>query len=512
MKINQLKAGALLSYIYMGLGYLVSIIYTPIMLRLLGQSEYGLYSLATSIVSFLGVLNFGFGSTYTHYYLQYKVQDDKDKIATLNGMFLIIFSFIGVIAVMAGTIIIINADIIIGDKLSLSELSKIKILMFILVINLAFTFPNIVFTSHITANEKFVFQKLLQIVQLVANPFVILPVLLMGYSSIGMVIATTVLNLFIEIINIKYCLKRLKMKFLFNNFDFKLMKEMTIFSSYIFLNLVIDQINWNVDKLLIGRFHGTVSVAVYGVASQLNNYYMMISTAISSVFIPRVHRIVASSNDNKALTELFIKIGRLQFIILSLISTGLIFFGRPFINMWAGYNYDDSYKIVLILILSESISLIQNIGIEIQQAKNMHRFRSFVYFLIALVNIIISIPLTKLYKGIGAAFGTALGIIIGNGLIMNLYYYFKVGINIKLFWKQIIILSKALIIPVFAGLLINRFVNLYNILNFLCFGIIYVIIFCISMWFLGINQYEKDLFQKPIIKAISWIKNNILTF
>ena len=40
--LNQLKAGAALSYISMGLGYLVSIIYTPIMLRLLGQSEYGL--------------------------------------------------------------------------------------------------------------------------------------------------------------------------------------------------------------------------------------------------------------------------------------------------------------------------------------------------------------------------------------------------------------------------------------------------------------------------------------
>lgn len=52
-KINQLKAGAALSNISMGLGYIISIIYTPIMLRLLGQSEYGLYNLVASVVAYL---------------------------------------------------------------------------------------------------------------------------------------------------------------------------------------------------------------------------------------------------------------------------------------------------------------------------------------------------------------------------------------------------------------------------------------------------------------------------
>ena len=64
MKINQLKAGVLLSYLSVGIGALVSIIYTPIMLRLLGQSEYGLYTLAGSVVSYLSILNFGLSSSY----------------------------------------------------------------------------------------------------------------------------------------------------------------------------------------------------------------------------------------------------------------------------------------------------------------------------------------------------------------------------------------------------------------------------------------------------------------
>ena len=503
MKVNQLKAGAALSYISMGLGYLVSIIYTPIMLRLLGQSEYGLYNLVASVVAYLGVLNFGFGSAYMRYYSRYKVQDDREKIATLNGMFLIIFSVIGLIAVIAGTVLAMNTEVIFGSELTSTELSRAKILMMILVINLAISFPNIVFTSHITANEKFVFQKLVQMIKTVANPFVVLPVLLMGYGSVGMVVMTTILNITIEIINAIYCIKTLKMEFSFKNFDFKLMREMTVFSSYIFINLVIDQINWNVDKFILGRFHGTISVAVYGLAAQLNTYYLSISTAISSVFIPRVHRLVANSDNNSELTKLFTRIGRVQFIILSLISSGLIFFGRPFINMWAGGNYNGSYPIVLLLIIPVTIPLIQNIGIEIQRAKNMHKFRSWVYFFIALGNLGLTIPLAKAYGGVGAAIGTGIALLIGNGLIMNWYYHARVGLDIKFFWKEILSFIPALMPTILAGILMVRYLSLDSILQFIGLGIIYIIIFCVSMWFIGMNQYEKDLIGKPIKRIIS---------
>jgi len=500
MKINELKAGAALSYISMGLGYLVSIIYTPIMLRLLGQSEYGLYNLVASVVAYLGVLNFGFGSAYMRYYSRYKVQDDREKIATLNGMFLIIFSVIGLIAVIAGTVLAMNTEVIFGSELTSTELSRAKILMMILVINLAISFPNIVFTSHITANEKFVFQKLVQMIKTVANPFVVLPLLILGYGSVGMVIATTFLNITIEIINVVYCIKKLKMKFLFRNFDFKLMREMTVFSSFIFINLLIDQINWNVDKFILGRFHGTVSVAVYGLAAQLNTYYLSIATAISSVFIPRVHRLVANSENNIELIKLFTRIGRIQFIILSLISSGLIFFGRPFINMWAGKNYDGSYPIVLLLIIPVTIPLIQNIGIEIQRAKNMHKFRSWVYFFIALGNLGLTIPLAKAYGGVGAAIGTATSLIIGNGFLMNWYNHVKVGLDMKYFWSEIIKITPSLIIPVVTGVLLNRFFVSDSILHFFLSVIIYTIVFAVSMWILGMSQYERDLLTSPIKK------------
>lgn len=498
MKKNQLKSGVVLSYMSMMLGYAISIIYTPIMLRLLGQSEYGLYNLVASVVSYLGLLSFGFGSAYVRYYSRYKVKNEEEKIAKLNGMFITIFSIIGIIALIAGSALVFNVDIIFGDKLTTSELSTSKILMAIMVFNIALSFPASVFNSYITANEEYIFQKVLQMVKVIVNPFVMLPVLLMGYKSIGMVVVTTLFTIFVELSNIIFCIKKLKMKFSFKKFDFSLMRELTIFSSYIFLNMIIDQVNWNLDKFVIGRFRGTIGVAIYGLAAQLNSYYMSLSTAISNVFIPRVNRMVVSSDSDKELTFLFTRIGRIQFMLLSLISSGIVFFGRPFINMWAGNDYDAAFPIALILIIPVTIPLIQNIGIEVQKAMNMHKFRSWLYLFIAIGNLFLTIPLVKLYGEVGGAVGTAISLIIGNGLVMNWYYHNRIGLNMKYFWGQILKFIPSLLPPISVGIIMVLFVDLYNLLFFLLCGVIYVTLFVVSLWLIGMNQYEKELIANPI--------------
>lgn len=104
---------------------------------------------------------------------------------------------------------------------------------------------------------------------------------------------------------------------------------------------------------------------------------MSLSSSISSVFIPRVNKIVAmDENNNKELTELFTKVGRIQFIILAMVIGGFIVIGQYFINVWAGNDYNNAYYVALLLIVPVTVPLIQNLGIEIQRAKNMHKFRS----------------------------------------------------------------------------------------------------------------------------------------
>ena len=503
MKMNERKTGIILSYIGQAIKILVNLIYTPVMLRLLGQSEYGLYQLVFSVVSYLSLLSLGFGSSYLRFYSRYKVKDDTDEIARLNGMFMTIFTTISVICIFCGILMIANIQQIFGTGLSYSEYKTARVLMALMVFNLALTFPNSVFNCAITAHEKYIFQKSLVILENICSPFLSIPLLIMGYGSIGMVLVTTILTVAIFISNIYFCLKKINMRFIFKGFQFSLLKEMWIFTFFIFLNQIIDQINWSVDKFLLGRFRGTVAVAVYGIGGQINSMYLQFSTTISSVFIPKVNQIVAESDDNHELTNLFIRVGRVQFIVIMLILSGFIFFGQVFIGMWAGNGYSDSYAIALLLIGPITVPLIQNLGIEIQRAKNKHKTRSIVYFFIAVINVLLSIPLIKLYGAIGAALGTAISLILGNIIFMNWYYHNRIGIDIIEFWISIFKIFPALIFPILFGIMIKKFFELNNIMIFVVAIVAYTFVYVCSMWLFGLNVEEKNMIKAPIIRFMT---------
>ena len=505
---SQRKAGVVLSYLSQGVNILSGLLYTPIMLRLLGQKEYGVYQLVYSVISYLSLLSLGFNASYMRFYSRNKATNDEEGISELNGMFMLIFSFMSFICVICGSAMIHNIEVIFGEGLTDSEYILAQRLMMFMIVNLALTFPNSVFTCIITAHEKFVFQKLIILLQGLLNPFLTLPLLLLGYGSIGMVSITTLLTVWVLASNLVFCLRKLKVKFCFKHLKFSLLKEMWAFTFFIFLNEIINQINWNIDKFLLGRIMGTTSVAIYGIGGQINTLYMNFSTSISNVFAPKVNRIVAEYDDNSELSRIFSMVGRIQFIILMLILSGFIFFGQTFMRFWAGPDYSDSYYVSLLLIVPATIPYIQNLGIEIQRAKNKHKARSIVYFLIAIGNVFLSIPLIKLWGPVGAAFGTAIALFVGNCVFMNWYYAKRIGLNIGFFWRNIGSCSLGLVLPIGAGIL-NMYLLTYNTVIELILGILlYSIIYCFSMYMLGMNQYEKDIIKEIITKILNRKKKN----
>lgn len=500
--LNQLKWGVLLSYLSTGLGVLVTLVYTPLMLRLLGQSEWGLYSLAASVIGYLPLLSFGFGAAYVRYHTRAISNGREGEVARLNGLFLMVFLAMSAVAVLVGVILTLNVGAILGDKLTPAEVATARVLMGAMTFTVAVSFPSSVFNSFITANERFFYQRLLGVIKMVGLPALTLVVLLAGYKSVGMAVVASAVAVAALTADITYCVKRLGMSFSFGGLDLSLLREIAVFSSYIFINLLVDQVNWNVDKFLLGRSAGTVAVAVYALAAQFNAMYMSLSTAVSSVFIPRVNRLVVAASDDNEITALFTRVGRVQFLVLALVCGGLIVFGESFINVWAGTDYGSAYPIVLVLVIPVTVPLIQNLGIEIQRAKNLHQFRSWLYLGIAVLNVMVSIPLVRLYGGVGAALGTAGALLLGNGLIMNVYYHRRVGIDMKYFWRQIGGFLPALAVVALAGAAIMIFADTSLVTGMLFWGLVYLGVYITSMWFLGMDDFERGLIRRPIRQLV----------
>lgn len=491
---NQYKAGAILSYATIFIGNIAGLIYTPIMLRMLGQSEYGLYALVGSMIATLSLVDLGFGNASIRYISKYRALGNQEKEYNVNGMFVIINTFICFLTLVIGAkLYFYLLTPLFGGSLSASELHQFKIMFAVLVFNLAVGFPFSVFGSILVSYERFTFPKIIGLVRTILNPIVILCVLFLGYKSLGMVIANTVINLLFLWVNVYYCFKILKVKVYFKQFDWKLCKEIAVYSGFIFLAIIVDKIYWSTDQFILGMFSGTTAVAVYAIASQFNMYYMQFSTAISGMFLPRVTTMVVKDAGSRELSELFIKIGRIQFLVLGLVLSGFVLFGKEFIGMWAGQEYTSSYLMAVLLIVPFTVPLIQNMGLTILQAKNLHGFRSTVYFFIALGNLGISIPLAKAYGGLGCAAGTALSMIIGNIIIINIYYYKKIKLDIPRFWLEIGKIALPLAAVAAVGAASNLWIAQAGIGIFVAKTFFFVLAYGFVMYKFGMNAYERAL-------------------
>lgn len=502
MAINQLKAGAILSYASLGLNNIIALLYTPYMLRLMGQSEYGLYALVSSVIAYLTILDLGFGNAVIRYTAKFRAEGKIEEQYSMFGMFIVMYSIIGVVSFVLGLGLYLNVDVMFGNTMSVLELDRVRVMMLLMVFNLAITFPLSIFGSIITAYENFVFPKVVSIVRIILNTVTMVVLLEIGYRAIGMVVVTTLFNIATLLLNFWYCKARLRIKIYFKYFEWKLLKEVATYSFFIFLNIIMDRIYWSTGQFVLGSLAGAVAVAVYAIAINFQAMYMNFSTAISGVFLPKVTAMATKNKSDIEISNLFIRTGRIQYIVMSFILSGFILFGKQFIVLWAGADYTDAYFIALLFLIPATIPLVQNLGITILQARNQMKFRSFLYIAIAICSLGLQIPLTRLFGGIGCAIGVSIAIVVGQIIGMNIYYYKKQAIDIPEFWKEILKMSiSPFVLSIATYFMLMRF-PLDTPVNLAIGVLLYTFVYLPLFWVFSMNNFERELLRRPIVNFL----------
>lgn len=505
---NQIKLGMILSYLNIGIGNLIPLFYTPIMLSLLGQSEYGLYKISSSTTSYLSLLTFGIGGAVTRYLIKANTESGKEAEENVFGLFNLIFQGIAVLTIIIGGVLTLNLGLFYSSSLTDGELVRMQILVGIMVVNTAVGFSATSYNSVVCAHERFIFMQIINIISTTVVPIANLVVLFIGYKSIGMVISSLTLNVITRIMYIIYVKKSLHLKPRYNNLPYKMIKEIFVFSFWIFVANVVGQLYKATDVVIIGMIPSlaTVGAAVYSVGYTFPNIMFGLAQATPTLFMPRANKMVFNKSSDTELTDLVIKVGRSQAFIVALVCFGFIAFGKPFLNFYAGPEYLDGYWVAVIIMIPNCIPLVQSAANSIIQAKNKHRFRSIVYIILAICNVFATWFFVQEFGIIGAAIPTGTIYFIGNGLIMNWYYWKKIHLDILRFWKNILPIFLTAAVMCVIALLLSNWIDFYNIYTMLAGIIIFALIFCLVNWLFVMNDYEKDIFKKPLNKVIKKFK------
>lgn len=497
--MRERKLGILISYINILLHTLIGFLYVPILLHYIGKNEYGLYQLIGSLIAYFGVMDFGLSTAVIRYYSQYKAKHDLIGMENILAVSVRCYAVVTVIALAAGCICYAFLDEIFGRSMTIAELAEAKDMFLLLILNIAVTLLTMVFRSVINANERFLFLKGMETIQLVLQPVLVVLVLQAHPYAFSVALVQTFLNCLLSAARIIYCFHNLHIKIKFHYWNHDLGRGFFKLSMSTFVVTLIDQVFWRTNQIILGIVDGTGAVAVYSLASIIYMSYMGLSLAISGVYLPHVSEMVAKRTDMIKLSALFIQIGRWQYFLLALVGSGFAIFGKQFISIWAGAGFDDAYWITLLIILPFTIDLIQNIGLTVLQAMNQYDFRAKVYFFTGVVNALLAIPLGIKYGGIGCAAATGFSMLIGNGLIMNWFYQKEIHLDITRFWKSIGSISCTVLVCTIAGFFLNALWTSYSIA---VFGIKICIYACVY----GLAIYRFAMIPDERIKVHSILR------
>lgn len=501
---SQIRTGIILNYVNMILGNLIPIFYTPFMLSILGQQEYGLYKLSSNITSYLSLVSIGLGSAIVRYLIKAREEEGKEAEESILGLFVIIFRIIAILAFVIGILLISSIHVWYGDSLTSNELSKMKVLMFLMVCNMAINFSMSPYLSAVNAHEKFIFIQCMNIVSTCVGPLLNIVALYLGYASVGMATVTIIITIVVNYLYQVYLYKNIKMKPRYKKMPRNILREIMAFSFWNFVGSVVGQLYNATDTVMIGAMPtlGTVGVAIYNVGAMFNNIVFSLTIGVSSLLGPKTNKMVFVGATNSELTDLAIKAGRLQGYIISLMVTGFIAFGKFFIEIYAGSGYEDAYWVAIFMMVPNMIPLVQSVCLSIIVAKNKHKFRALVYLGIAIGNVIGTWVMMQFWGIVGAALMTGIAVILGQGFVMNWYYWKKAELEMGKFWKQV---GKIYIIPsclCLLTLIISKWINFYCI-GYMIIGILmYTLAYCLLNWRFIFNAYEKTLINEVIFKFI----------
>ena len=498
--MNERKIGILISYLNIILHAVIGFIYVPLLLHYIGKSEYGLYQLIGSFIAYFSIMDFGLTAAVVRFYAKYKAVNDKVGMENILAVAARGYGIIALILFIAGVICYINLDVIFAASMTIAELATAKTLFLLLLFNIVVTLTTMMFRAVINANEKFLFLKGTETLQMVLQPVLVVLILQQYPSAVAVAIVQTFLNICLIIARVYYCFIKLKIKIKFHYLDKQLLNDIKKLALSVFVVVLIDQVFFKTNQIILGIVSGTAAVAVYSISSLIYMNYMALSTAISGVYLPHVTEIVAKNEPVKKLSDLFIKIGRYQYYLLALVASGFVIFGSDFINIWAGKDFKEAYWITLLIIIPFTIDLIQNIGLSIMQAQNRYDFRAKVYFAMGLFNLCLAIPLAKQYGGTGCAFATGLSMFLGNGLIMNWYYRKVTKLDILRFWKEIGKISIYVMSLTLVGYGLYNYQNVDSITEFIIAIAVYTVIYSFVIYTFCMNLSEKEKVAKFLIK------------
>ena len=495
---KQLKYGAVISYIAIFINTLTALFYIPWMARKLGQSHYALYNMAFSFVNFF-LVDFGLGMAVARFVAKYRAEEDERRanilVGTITKLYLTIDAFI--IVVMVAVYFFID---VIYRGLTPAEIETFKPLYLIMAGYSVLSFPFMSVNGILTAYEKFVALKLCDLGQKLLTVVLIIHALLTGRNVTYLIAANVVAGAIFLIAKLIIVKKETPIVPDFTTNDPEILKGVLSFSIWTAVVSVCQRFVFTLAPTILGMVSNSTEIALFSPANSLEGYFYMFAAAVNGLFLARISRYIAKNEEDK-LFDLMVKVGRYQMVVMGLIFIGFLCVGKDFMRLWMGAEYQDAAFCAILMFIPDLLLFTQQIANDTVIAKNEVKHYAYSNIGMAAICVALSFVLARHLGALGSSIAIAISYFFAF-FYMNVVYYKKLHLDIFSFFRKCyagFVLPYVITIGLSKVLL--TFIHWNGWLGLGVKALIIAFIYLVSVWFLALNQEEKDRLLQRFRKA-----------
>ena len=431
--LGQIGKGAIISYIAIFLNLAITFFYTPWMIRQIGMSDYGLYSLVGTFIAYF-IIDFGLSGAITRFIAKYRAEGNQSKVENMLGLTTKVYLCIdAVIFLVLFVCFFFLKEIFTG--LTPEEIEKLKILYVIAGLFSVLSFVWHPMNGAMMAYEYFVENKLMDMFHKVGTVLLIVVALLLDGDVYWLVLIKGAMGFLTSLIKFIIFKRKSKIHINWQYFERAEMKSLLSFSVWVFLTSLAQRFRLTMMPTVLGILANSTEISIFSLGMTIEAMTYIMSTALNGLFLPKVTRMLTAKESGRELTNLMIRVGRLQLYIIGLVIMGFWLVGRDFLNLWVGEKFHDSYYVVILLTVFNIVSLTQHIASDVVYAENKVRYTATLTFVSSGLSLVGSVLLAPSLGAVGCAlaFGIAMTL---NVVWLNIFYMRTLHLEIGRFFRE----------------------------------------------------------------------------
>lgn len=500
-KTKLLIKGSILSGISLALRTFVSLFMTPFMISHLGDRSYGLWILVASFSSFYGLLDFGLGGAVQRFLSRSIGKDDRKEANCVFNSSLIVFSFIGLSALLCVLGVVFFAPLFVHTP---QEISVFRIAVLILGFSVAIGFPMRSFWGIYSSYLRYDVGVYIEIIMLLIKTFLFVYFLSKGCGVLVIAITVFCTDMAWYLFNAIFSLRIAPyLRFSSEYFSKTHVKQLFNYSFFVFISQISDRIKFDLDNFVVSAFVGLSAVTVYSVASRLISYFIQSLSSSIGLVSPVFSQYEGQGNYDAIREKLFFTT-KISTYISVLIGGLLLILGQDFIIRWVGKNFVYSYNVLVVLTIPLVLSLAQSPSGQVLYSISKHKILALINSVEAIFNLILSIVFARSMGMIGVALGTAIPMLIARMIAVPIYTSKVLGISLKKYYFALLynLLQGAALMYVLNLIFKTYIAPSYP--SILLVGSVITILYSFGIFHIGLLKDEK----KMILKNFNFRKFN----